>query len=81
MDKETLRKEIDYHINIKNNLWLAIVATVSGTLAVFFALINGALKSIFVIIGILFTILLLTGYSRTNDHIGKLFKKLKKEEN
>lgn len=79
MDKETIRKEIDYYINVKNNLWLAIITTIGGTLTLLFTF-NGVLKLIFIIIGVIFTILLLNGYSKTDEHIKKLFKKLKTED-
>lgn len=79
MDKDTLRKEIDYHINIKNNLWLAIVTTVGGTLALFLTMDNIS-KAIFVLIGFVSACFFINGYFAKDDEIEKLFKTLKKED-
>ncbi len=78
-NKDALKKEIDYQINIKNNLWTALIVSVSGTLSLLFNTDN-ITKLIFVIIGLIFTVLFINGYFKRNDIIEDLIKKLNKEE-
>lgn len=81
MNKESIQKEIDYEINVKNNLWTAFMITIGATITQMFNF-NNLLKFIPVIIGIIASYILINGYFKKEDLILTLIKKLEqyKEE-
>jgi len=86
MNKCILQKKIDYYINVKNNIWIAIVTTIGGTLTLAFtlgideSLILKIVKLVFVVVGVILIPLLFNGYFKIDSNIEKLFKKLQKED-
>jgi len=77
MSKESIQKEIDYQINIKNNLWTAFMVTAGGTITQMITFSN-FLKLIPISIGIFVSYVLLTGYFKREDLILELIKKLER---
>lgn len=77
MNKESVQKEIDHQINVKNNLWTAFIVTLSGTITQMFTF-NNWFKLIPIIIGLFVSYILLTGYFNKEYLILKLIKKLEK---
>jgi len=75
MNKEALKKEIDYEVNTKNNLWYALIVSISGTLSL---VINpdSPIKIVLIGLGIFTSLLLLYGYFVKNKVIDKLLDKL-----
>lgn len=77
MNKESLQKEIDHEINIKNNLWYAFMITAGSTIGLMLSFDNW-FKLIFIVIGFIFSFILLNGYFNKEDLILKLIKDLRK---
>lgn len=76
MEKYT--HEINRHIHSKNNIWAALLVSISGTLAVMFNLHN-MLQFIFFIVGILFSIGLFAAYKSRSRYIDYLINKMEEE--
>lgn len=78
MDKEGLKKELEYLIMSKNHIWTAILGSFGGTVGLVF--INTTLfwiKLSFVFCGFLFTLFFLENYFRKDDKIEKIIELLK----
>ncbi len=80
MNKDYIKKRIDYLRDERNHLWAALVLTFGGTLALLFNLNNDSLKITFFIIGLLFSTIFLLAYFKKDDQIEKFFIMLEKSE-
>jgi intracellular septation protein A len=78
MDKDFIKKRIDYLRDERNHLWTALIVTIGGTLTLLFNMDN-ILKAIFFILGLIFSVIFLLGYFKKVDQIELLFDKLEKE--
>jgi len=79
MNKEYIKKRIDYLRDERNHLWVGLIVTTGGTLALLFNL-NSPIKTLFFILGIIFSIVFLFGYFKKDDQIEKFFKMLQKDK-
>lgn len=79
MNEQIKLKEIDDNINIRNNLWNALIITSGGTLSL---LINpdNITKKVLIIVGFIFFIIFLNAYFVRSDYINKLLKHNKGEK-
>jgi 1,4-dihydroxy-2-naphthoate octaprenyltransferase len=75
---EKQKQDINRHIHSKNNIWAALLVSLSGTLAVMFNL-HSTLQWIFFALGILFSIGLFAAYKSRSKYIDYLIKKMEGE--
>lgn len=77
MDKDGLKKELEYLIMAKNHIWASILGTFGGTFSVLFININYMLKAFLFISGLILTLIFLENYFRKDAKIEKIIELLK----
>jgi len=77
---ENIKQEILKVINSRNNIWTALIISTGGTLALMFNL-DGKLKMMFFMIGMLFSIGFLYSYLLKGRYLDYLIEKTGELEN
>jgi hypothetical protein len=75
--EKAVEKKIDHQRDMKNNIWTALIVTISGTISLIVSSIN-FLKILFIIIGILLILFFIHGYFNKQESIENLINKLEK---
>jgi len=84
MDKEDIKYEINNYIEIRKNLWMAVIVLTSGLVGLvinitdFKFLISDYVKVILLIVGIIIDYSFISGINSVNKEIKKLIIKLRK---
>jgi len=76
MDKDILKEKIKNYIEIRKNLWTAMLGLFGGITALAISTINNPLKNVFVIFGLIFLIFILFSIKFTNEEINLVIKKM-----
>lgn len=77
MNKESIQKEIDHEINIKNNLWNAFMVSAGGTISLIVNAPYNFIRISFILVGFVVALILLNGYFNKVELIEDKLKKLK----
>jgi len=77
MDKEILKEKIKNYIEIRKNLWTAMLGLTGGVTALSIALDNPA-KIGFAITGAIFLTLTIISIKLTNEEINRVIKQMEK---
>ena len=76
---DRIKEKIINQINIRNNIWNALMLSIGGTLTLLFNINNNLIRNIFLVFGVLLTLFFLFAYFKNNDCIENLINKLKEE--
>lgn len=76
---EKLKQKINYLIHKRNSLWATAMLAIGGTVNLILRVKEGLIVHLFILAGIIFSVLLIKGCIRHENYIEKLINHIKDE--